>query len=106
MIKHDEWEDFTMEHGLSDIVQKIGHTKFDLHLGWMTSRRTYHTLRIGNNTTNSPNNIQGQVEKAADGEKKRMRKPPVFTNLLALQSRFASDASLSIYNFIIEQFSV
>ena len=33
VIKHDEWEDFIMEHGLSDIVQKIGHTKLDLHLG-------------------------------------------------------------------------
>ena len=30
VIKHDEWEDFIMEHGLSDIVQKIGHAKFDL----------------------------------------------------------------------------
>ena len=66
MIKHDEWEDFIMEHGLSDIVQKIGHTKFDLQSLAGTS------------------NIQGQVEKAADGEKKRMRKPPVFTNLRAL----------------------
>ena len=56
VIKHDEWEDFIMEHGLSDIVQKIGHTKFDLQSLAGTS------------------NIQGQVEKAADGEKKRMRK--------------------------------
>jgi hypothetical protein len=46
------------------------------------------------------------VEKAADGEKKRMRKPPVFTNLRALQSRFASDASLPIYNFIIDNNSL
>ena len=63
-----------MEHGLSDIVQKIGHTtKFDLNFlihGSLAGRRTYHTLRIRNNTTNSPNNIQGQVEKAADGERR------------------------------------
>jgi hypothetical protein len=111
VIKHDEWEDFIMEHGLSDIVQKIGRTEFDLHFliqgnRSLAGRRTYHTLRISNNTTNSPNNIQGQVEKAADGEKKRMRKPPVFTNLRALQSRFASDASLPIYNFIIDNNSL
>ena len=51
VIKHDEWEDFIMEHGLSDIVQKIGHTKFDLHFlihGSLAGRRMYHTLRIGN----------------------------------------------------------
>ena len=100
-----------MEHGLSDIVQKIGRTDLDLHFlihgdRSLAGRRKYHTLRIGNNTTNSPNNIQGQVEKAADGEKKRMRKPPVFTNLRALQSRFASDASLSIYNLIIDNNSL
>jgi hypothetical protein len=51
VIKHDEWEDFIVEHGLSDIVQKIGHTKFELHFiihGSLAGRRTYHTLRIGN----------------------------------------------------------
>jgi hypothetical protein len=51
-----------MEHGLSDIVQKIGHTKFDLH------------FLIHGSLAGTSNNIQGQVEKAADGEKKRMRK--------------------------------
>jgi hypothetical protein len=46
------------------------------------------------------------VEKAAVGGKNRMRTPPVFTNLWALQRRFASDASLSIYNFIIDDNSL
>ena len=55
MIKHDEWEDFIIEHGLSDIVQKIGRTKFDLHFlihgdRSLARRMQYHTLRIGKNT--------------------------------------------------------
>jgi hypothetical protein len=111
VIKHGEWEKFIIEHGLSDTVQKIGRTEIDLHFlihgrRSLARRTNYHTLRIGKNTTNSPNNIQGQVEKAAVGGKNRMRKRPVFTNLRALQRRFASDASLSIYNFIIDDNSL
>ena len=100
-IKHDEWCKFIDTHDLSNFIEKVASTKFDLQSFYHGTRSNpsnrikYHTLRLG--MREGHNKFQDQVDITS-----RIIAPPHIANLRTIQRTLGRKARRSIIDAVVD----